>query len=92
MNKCVRVSCTISQPKSNLALEIQKNAKKLEVEGHIQVFDGKLQITACGNKDKVDDFVDIVHKMCVQNPDTDILEVEPFMKDKDYRGVFRIIE
>lgn len=92
MNKCVRIICTLSKPSPKLPAEIQANAKKHEVEGFVQVGAEQVQITACGSKDNVDLFVDMIHKICVQDPEKDILEVEPFLKDKEYRGIFRIIE
>ncbi len=92
MNKCVRITCSLSKFNAKIPPEIQKYAKKYIVEGFVQVAPEQLQITACGLKDNVDLFVDIIHKICVQDPEKDLLEVEPFLKDKDYRGIFRIIE
>ena len=92
MNKCVRIVCTLSRPKPNLPSEIQSYARKHSVEGFVQAGTEEVQITACGSKENVDLFVDMIHKICVQDPEKDIIEVEPFFKDKEYRGIFRIIE
>lgn len=53
--------------------------------------DKELRIIACGLKEQVDQFVDLVHKDAAQAGINDI-NIEPFVKAKDYRGAFRIIE
>ncbi len=80
-------------PSNFLRSVVQKYAKKLDVEGVAQVVvaDKKVRIIACGIKDSVDDFLDILHKSFSQHAIQDV-EVEPFTRDKDYRNVFRIIE
>ena len=52
---------------------------------------GKVKIVACGIKDKMDTFIDILHQGSTASRPEDI-EVEPFLKEKEYRGVFRVIE
>jgi acylphosphatase len=71
---------------------IQQHARELDLEGIVQpVEKDKIKIVVCGKKDDVDSFVDVLHKESTQIPITDI-EIEPHIKDRDYRGVFRIIE
>ncbi len=93
MNKCLKITFEADMPEGYLQDFFQKHAKKLKLEGIAQITSGKEQvkIVVCGDKDLVDEFVDFVHKagadMKIEN-----LEIEPFIKDKDYRGVFRVIE
>lgn len=72
--------------------EIHKNGAKLGVEGTIQVVpDHEMSIVVCGLKDQVDEFVDELHKHAAKEGIIDI-SIEPYVKAKDYRGAFRIIE
>ena len=78
--------------KSFIANVIDKNAKKMNLEGTVQtiVAENRVKVIVCGDKDAVDDFIDAIHKDSkglLEN-----FQIEPFLKDKDYRGVFRIIE
>ena len=71
---------------------IQQNARKFELEGIVQALSSdKVKIIVCGEKEQVDFFVDSIHKESVQTTIKDI-EIEPYIKDRDYRGVFRVIE
>jgi acylphosphatase len=93
MNKCLKITFVLDFPDGYLQSFIQKHAKKLGIEGIAQVVSPgkKIRIIACGTKDAVDQFLDILHKGSAQGVPSD-MEVEPFLKDKDYRGVFRVIE
>ncbi|MFA6065763.1 MAG: acylphosphatase [Candidatus Babeliaceae bacterium] len=92
MNKCVKIFVTAVIKDSFLHDFVQSNARKLSIEGSVvRPAPDKIKIVACGDKDNVDKFVDILHKEFIELGVQDI-EVEPFLKDKDYRGVFRIIE
>ncbi len=92
MKKCLRIAFGTSSPGSLLG-EIQKKGAKLGIEGTIQFVtsDSQMLIVACGLKDQVDQFVDLLHKDAAQAGISDI-NIEPFVKAKDYRGAFRIIE
>lgn len=91
MIKSVRIYINADFDTSSIQTLIQKDARSLSIEGSIQLHDGKIKIIACGKKDNIDKFIDLVHKeMAAYSEET--IEVEPFLKDKDYRGVFRIIE
>lgn len=93
MNKCLKITFMADFPEGFLQSFIQKNAKKFEIEGIVQVVGPgkKVRIIACGVKDSVDQFLDVLHKGSSACSLEDI-EVEPFLNDKDYRGVFRVIE
>lgn len=92
MSKCIKITFTGSPKPDFLQKVVQKHARGLKVEGLAQVNDeGNFKIIVCGETESVDSFVDLVYKESVKAALEDI-EVEPFLKDKDYRGVFRIIE
>lgn len=70
---------------------IGKQAKKLGIEGTAQIISGQIHIVVCGTKEKIDQFLDVVHAGISKLSPTHV-EIEPFLKTRDYRGVFRIIE
>lgn len=93
MNKCVKISFNTEYPENFLRSFIQKHANALDLEGLAQVanLEQRTVVMVCGPKDDVDSFVDILHK---GSKDVRLkgVEVEPFLKTKDYRGVFRVID
>lgn len=92
MKKCVKITFFAELPENFLRDFIQKHAQKHGIEGTVQVGgDETIKIIACGHKDKVESFLDSIHKGTAE-VDFEELVVEPFLKDKDYRGVFRVIE
>ena len=93
MNKCLKITFSASMPEGFLHDFIQKHAKKLNLEGVVQLIiaEKKVRVIVCGDKDVVDKFVDLLHKG-IGKTLLDPIEIEPFLKDKDYRGVFRVIE
>lgn len=92
MNKCLKITLTLEPHEGFLQNVIQNNARKFELEGIVQaVGEGKVKIIVCGQKEQVDFFVDSIHKESTHETIKDI-EIEPYIKDRDYRGVFRVIE
>ena len=92
MNKCLKITLTLDPQEGFLQNVIQRNARKFELEGMVQALSAdKIKIIVCGEKEQVDFFVDSIHKESVQTTIKDI-EIEPYIKDRDYRGVFRVIE
>lgn len=92
MRQCLSVSFSGDYPDGFLRDFIQKNAREFHLEGTAQWSDdGMIRIVICGKKEDVDGFLDLLHK-----GDKGILPegiiVEPFMREKDYRGIFRVIE
>lgn len=92
MKKCLKIAFGALGP-DKLLHEIQKRGAKLGVEGTIQFVpsDREFRIVVCGLKEQVDQFVDLLHKDAALTGAADI-NIEPFVKVKDYRGAFRIIE
>ncbi|MBA2306536.1 acylphosphatase [Candidatus Dependentiae bacterium] len=92
MNKCLKIQLTLEMKEGFLQSFIQHNARLFDLEGTAQFTSpDKLRVVVCGEKDLVDNFIDIIHKESLPSGITDI-EIEPYIKDKDYRGVFRVIE
>jgi len=88
MNKCLKITLTVERMEGFLHSVIQSKARKYDLEGFVQpVNDDQVRIIICGTKDNVDSFIDLLQREAIKD-----LEIEPFVKDKDYRGVFRVIE
>lgn len=93
MNRCLRI-IIIAQFSKDFPLAVLKAAKNLKLEGTIQLVDPNTQqikIIACGSGESLDEFVDFLHEKTAKLEFVSF-ELEPFLKDKDYRSVFRIIE
>lgn len=92
MRQCVCVTFSGSYPENFFRDFIQKNARKFNLEGTAQhVPDGLAKIMICGEKDAIDGFLDLLHKG-TKETELESISVEPFVKEKDYRGIFRVIE
>ena len=91
MKKCLKITLR-AKIVGGLRDAIQAAARKLGVEGTVQSAEpNELVIIACGSKDNIDSFLDIIHEGFGSNIPEDV-QVEPFLKEKDYRGIFRILE
>jgi acylphosphatase len=92
MKKCLKITFTSKALDRGLRDSIQATARKLGVEGTVQFVDPhEMVIIACGSKDNIDGFLDTIHQGFGSSVPEDVL-VEPFLKEKDYRGIFRILE
>lgn len=94
MKQCLHITFLLRAQKKILQTVVQKAARDLEIEGTAQSSGPEsltIMIVACGAKERLSDFIDILHKEAVQKNIED-LQIEPFIKVKDYRGVFRVIE
>lgn len=92
MKKCLKIAIRMPHI-AKLMAELQKKGTKLGVEGTVQFVasEQELKVIVCGDKELVDQFVDMVHKEAALEGVSDI-NIEPFVKTKDYRGAFRVIE
>lgn len=91
MQKCVKIIFSVAFGKDLLVGILQKNARVLELEGSVLLLgQDQVKVIACGAKENVESFVDLIHKEA-EKYKLEAIEVEPFLKDKDYRGIFRII-
>lgn len=92
MNQCLRITFSLKVASDFLPQCVRKEAQSLGIEGIAQAIDqGKIKIIACGSKQSVEQFIDFLHAQAAKTAVEDI-QVEPILKEKDYRGVFRIIE
>jgi acylphosphatase len=92
MNRCLKISCSGPLTKAFLETIIQQQAHDLAIEGIAQILDSdQLNIIACGTSENIEQLLDVLHKE-VRALHHGTISVEPFLKVKDYRGVFRIID
>lgn len=92
MKKCLKITFISKKSEKLLYDFIQKHARKLEIEGTVQFVEpNEIAIIACGTKENIDTFLDIIHQGFGSYIPEDV-HVEPFLKDKDYRGMFRVLE
>lgn len=86
MNKCLKITLTADQEGFSHSV-VQRHARTCDLEGMVQpAGDSQIRIIVCGKKEKVDDFVELLQKEPIKD-----VAIEPFIKDKDYRGVFRVL-
>ena len=92
MKKCLKIVFSAPVPEQFLQL-VQRHARSLGVEGTLAVMPAEslVRIIAAGDKDNVDQFLDALYKDGAKAGVHDIM-AESMLKEKDYRGVFRIIE
>lgn len=93
MKKCLKIIFSATIPEQFLQQVVQEHARKLDIEGTAQIIsaENNVKIIACGDPDMLEELLDRIHKG-IAAIGIETIEVEPFIKDKDYRGVFRIIE
>ncbi len=92
MSQCLRIVFTMDVPQDFLHRFVKKSARDLDLEGTAQLEQEKtVKIVACGKKESIEAFLDMLHEKGAKHF-LDIFEIEPFIKNRDYRGVFRIIE
>jgi acylphosphatase len=93
MNKCLKINFAADYPSGFLQEFVQKHARDLGLEGIAQYVPTEKYtvVLVCGPKEDVDQFVDLLHRGTSKVQLKDI-SVEPFLKVKDYRGVFRVLE
>ncbi len=91
MSRCLRIAICAVGWKSKWEDSIAKYANKFEIEGVLQKHDdGVVRITACGEENQLEDFLDELYELFSES-DSYVEEMEPFVKDRDYRGIFRVL-
>ena len=91
MRKCLKIHIFGKVHGVGYRAFAQKHAQVLGIEGTVQNSeDGSVIMYACGQAPNLDKFIDALYK---GTPDAEIKELtaEPFLSEKDFRGVFRII-
>jgi acylphosphatase len=94
MAQCLKIHCSSALADGDMLFEfIQKKAQQCGVEGLVQPVENlRIRIIVCGEKDDIEDFIEELHKGSPKIPELIDFEMEPFLKDRDYRGVFRIVK
>jgi len=92
MKKCLKITLIAHNIDGGFKESVQSAARKLNLEGTVQFIEpNEMVIIACGSKDNIDAFLDNIHQgFGIYVPED--VQVEPFLKEKDYRGIFRILE
>lgn len=92
MNKCMNITIEAKFPEGYLQTKIVKYARDNHLEGVGQKSgESSVKILICGTVEALDNFLDLLHKDLAQL-ELQSFDVVPFLKDRDYRGVFRVIE
>lgn len=92
MSQCLRITFIAKNGEDVVNSFVQKYAKILSLEGVVQGHaDATVVVVACGTRDRIEDFIEMLYRSLAEKK-IERMEVEPFLKDRDYRGVFRIIE
>lgn len=91
MKKCLKIRVCGNVQGVAYRAHTKKHADTLGIEGTVQNSDdGSVLIYACGNAVNLEKLLDVLYK---GTPDSSVedLIAEPFLNEKNFRGVFRII-
>lgn len=91
MSRCLKITVRATGWQSHWHDKIADSAKRLQIEGVLQTVGADLiKIIACGTEDHLDDFLDDLYELFADSASY-VEEMEPFVKDRDYRGIFRVL-
>jgi len=92
MKKCLKILVVGKVQDPTFKVHVQKNAGQLGLEGILQNGeDQNVVIFVRGGNSDLDVFVDDLYKDAPKHKIQNIIS-EPFTQEKEFRGVFRIIE
>ena len=92
MKRCLKMLINSNNWQTLWSDQIQLKAKELEIEGLMQATsDSQLRIMVCGQDAKLDDFMDYLYDF-LPTINASLNDLEPFIKDREFRGIFRVIE
>ena len=92
MSLCLRIRFSVGSRNGFLRNFVLKEAKRFDLEGTARFLgDEGVLVIVCGDRDGVDSFVDAIHEKSGKY-EIDNIELEPFLKSRDYRSAFRVIE
>lgn len=91
MSQCIRMSFSVPDVDVLLLRSfIKDKAPLLFVEGALHILaEHTIRVVVCGQLENINRFVDALLKTVDQNYDN--LHMEPFLKNRDYRGKFRVL-
>ena len=92
MKQCLRITFLLPSNNNFLQKLVQRQARQLELEGVAQMIDEqRVQVVACGSKEAIEKLIDTIYQGDSKaHPEN--VEVEPFTKEQNFRGIFRVIE
>lgn len=91
MKQCIKITVTGHVQSVSYKEFIQKQAQKLHIEGTLQDYeDEDIVIIASGQAENLDELIDHVYKGTSDIKIRDVI-IEPFINEKNFRGVFRVI-
>lgn len=91
MRKSLKISVSGKVQGVSYRAFVQKHAQALGIEGTAQhAEDATVIIYACGLAANLEKFIDALYKGTPEAKISDLF-VEPFVNEKDFRGVFRVI-
>ncbi len=92
MKKCIKIQFYTTKPQDFLKHVLPHGIKNFKVEGFAQALDVKtVQIFICAEQEELDKVLDLIYEN-IDRYTLENIEVEPFLKDRDFRGVFRVVE
>jgi|WetSurMetagenome_2_1015567.scaffolds.fasta_scaffold803954_1 acylphosphatase len=92
MSLCIKIKFSVEAGTDAVRVFLQKQAQAYALEGTAQFAgENSVQMVVCGEREQVDSFIDELH---VKSTKFKIghIELEPFLKTKDYRKSFRVID
>ncbi len=92
MRQCIKIKVVGNVQMASYREYVRKNAQRYDIEGTVQNAEDKQSviILASGVAEKLDEFIDALYKGTSESK-VDEVQVEPMIKEKDFRSVFRII-
>lgn len=91
MKQCIKIIISGHVQSAAYKEVIQKQATKLHIEGTLQNYEeDDILIFACGQSTDLDELIDHIYKGTADIKIRDVI-IEPFINEKNYRGVFRVI-
>lgn len=92
MSLCIKIRFSVEAGADSVRVFLQKQAQERSLEGTAQFADEtNVHMVVCGEREQVDSFIDELHAKSTKYK-IDNIELEPFLKTKDYRKSFRVIE
>lgn len=92
MKQCMQIVISIKKQQATFEDHVKKMALECQIEGVMQFLSKtSLKVIACGTKEYIEQFIDTLHQKKVTDLFGDLI-IEPIFTEKDFRGVFRIIQ
>ncbi len=92
MKQCMQIVISIKKQHAAFEEHMKAMAQECHIEGVMQFLSKtSLKVIACGTKEYIEQFIDGLHQKKIVDLFGD-LAIEPIFTEKDFRGVFRIIQ